>query len=104
MTMLFLALIGLFVLLGAILTSGRGAVMIAGYNTLPAAEKAKYDERALARFFGRMMFAWAFSMVFWVLGDVLDTAWLFGVGVVLFFEITVFALAYANTGSRFRKQ
>ena len=100
---LFLAVIGLFVLLGAILYSGRGAAMIAGYNTMPAAEKAKYDEPALARFVGRMMFALAFSMVFWVLADVLATGWLFGVGIALFIGILVFSLAYANTGNRFRK-
>lgn len=101
--LVFIAAIGLFVLLGAILYSGRGAAMIAGYNTLPAAEKAKYDEPALARFVGRMMFALAFSMVFWVLADLLATGWLFGMGMALFLGITVFALVYVNTGDRFRK-
>lgn len=95
-------LIGLCLLIGGILYTGRGAIMIAGYNTLPESEKAKYDEPALARFVGKVMFAVAFSMVLWVLGDLLDNGWLYGVGAVLVLGITVFAGAYAN-GTRFKK-
>lgn len=101
--MIFLAFIAAFLLLGGILYSGRGASMIAGYNTLPEKDKRKYDERALARFMGKMMFAWSFSMLFWVSSDILGIGWLFGVGLVLFGGLTVFALVYANTGNRFRK-
>lgn len=101
--MLFLVLIGVFLVLGVVLYSGRGAAMIAGYNTLPRSERAKYDEHALARFMGKMMFAWSFSMLFWALGALLGPGWLFAVGFVLFCGIMAFALIYANTGNRFRK-
>lgn len=91
-----------FVVLGGILLSSRGAVLIAGYNTLPKEEKAKYDEGKLAKFMGGVALGLAFSMVFWVLSDLLNTSWLLAVGLILFCGITLFALIYANTGNRFK--
>ncbi|MHC8514953.1 DUF3784 domain-containing protein [Sporosarcina sp. ITBMC105] len=37
----------LFIIFGIIFSSGIGAFLIAGYNTMPAREKEKYDEVAL---------------------------------------------------------
>ena len=42
----------LFVLLGILFSRGKGAFLIAGYNTASAAERARYDEKALCRFMG----------------------------------------------------
>jgi len=42
----------LFALLTIILLSGRGAFLIAGYNTSSTEEKAKYDEKKLCRVTG----------------------------------------------------
>ena len=46
---------GLF-LLSLYLFSGRGAFLIAGYNTLPKEEQAKYDKKALTRSTGIYLF------------------------------------------------
>lgn len=46
--------IGLLIIAMAIvLLTGRGAFLIAGYNTLSKEEKEKYDSRALCCFMGK---------------------------------------------------
>lgn len=42
------ALCAVFIVLSAILLSGHGAMLIAGYNTAKEKEKAKYDEKSSA--------------------------------------------------------
>lgn len=59
MPIVFLGMIALFLVLGLIFSQGKGAFLIAGYNTASKAEKAKYDEKALCRFMGKIMFALA---------------------------------------------
>lgn len=93
----------LFVALGIFLSSGRGAFLIAGYNTKPPEERAQYDTAALSRFMGKMMFGFAFSVLLWVLSDVFESEWLLAVGVILFMAILIFLTIYINTGNRFKK-
>ncbi|MBT2583425.1 DUF3784 domain-containing protein [Planococcus sp. ISL-109] len=94
----------LLVLLGLYMLQGKGAFLIAGYNTMPKKEKAKYDGPAMARFVGKLLFALAFSMLFWFAGMLLEKSWMFYIGVALFLGFTGFALIYMNTGGRFRKE
>lgn len=96
-------MIGLFMILGIILHSGRGSFLIAGYNTMSKEEKDKYDTVALCKFIGKMMFALSFSMVFWVLSEVFEKGWLFTIGLILFIVIIVFMMIHVNTGNRFKK-
>ncbi|MGD6804636.1 DUF3784 domain-containing protein [Rossellomorea vietnamensis] len=98
-----LLIIGLFVILGIFLINGKGAFLIAGYNTLPKEEKEKYDTEALCKFMGKMMFALSFSISLWALSEALDMQWLFIAGMVLFMALIFFMLVYINTGSRFKK-
>ena len=59
------------VILGILLWCGKGAWLIAGYNTSSKAERAQYDEKALCRFVAKIMFAMAiyvlllFSVEMW---------------------------------------
>ncbi|MBB6452513.1 uncharacterized membrane protein YgdD (TMEM256/DUF423 family) [Salirhabdus euzebyi] len=94
----------LFIVFGIFLSVGKGAFLIAGYNTMPKEEKEKYDTVALCKFMGKMMFVLSFSMVFWVLSDLLEKVWLFVLGIVLFITTVIFILFYTNTGNRFRKK
>ena len=55
----------LFIILGVIFSLGKGAFLIAGYNTSNKEEKAKYDEKALCKFMGKSMFTLAFSVFLW---------------------------------------
>lgn len=93
----------LFIIIGVFMISGKGAFLIAGYNTMPKEEKEKYNEKALTTFMGKMMFALAFSMTFWAGSAALDIMWLFWVGLILFIGITFFMLIYMNTSKRFKK-
>ncbi len=98
-----LIIIGLFIVLGVIFSSGKGAFLIAGYNTLPKEEKEKYDTASLCKFMGKMMFGISFCLLLWVLSDALKIKWLFTIGLIAFFCIIAFTLVYANTGNRFKK-
>ena len=42
-------LAGALAVLSVLLLSGRGGVLVAGYNTMEEAEKARYDERKICR-------------------------------------------------------
>jgi preprotein translocase subunit SecG len=98
-----LAVVVLFVVLGILFLRGKGAFLIAGYNTSSKAEKQKYDEKALCRFMGRSMFAlaacWAISALSEPAGNMIP----FWIGLGLFFAVIAFMVIYANTGNRFRK-
>ncbi|MFK8795064.1 DUF3784 domain-containing protein [Planococcus plakortidis] len=94
----------LLVLLGLYMLQGKGTFLIAGYNTMPKEEKAKYDGPAMARFIGKLLIALAFSMLFWLAGALLEKSWMFYIGVALFLGFTGAALIYMNTGGRFLKQ
>jgi preprotein translocase subunit SecG len=98
-----LCVVALFIVLGVLFTNGKGALLIAGYNTMAKEEQEKYDKPALCRFMGKMMFALAFSMVFWALSELYQKPFLFTVGLVLFFCVIIFMLIYLNTNNRFKK-
>ncbi|WP_456276346.1 DUF3784 domain-containing protein [Bacillus sp. AK128] len=92
-----------FIVFGIIFSTGKGAFLIAGYNTKSDEEKEKYDEVALSKFMGKMMFALAFSMVCWALSEAYQLMWLFVMGLVLFIGILVITIFYVNVGNRFMK-
>src|SRR5690625_3212852 len=96
-------IIVLFIIVGIVFYSGKGAFLIAGYNTMPQEEKNKIDTVALCKFMGKMMFGLSFSMIFWILSEVFENTNLFFFGLLLFIGIVIFALIYVNTGNRFKK-
>jgi len=61
----------LLVTISALLLSGHGANLIAGYNTAPKKVKEKYDERKLCRVIGAGVLAIAVPLPFVVLGQAL---------------------------------
>lgn len=93
-----------FVLLGILFSRGKGAFLIAGYNTASAAEKARYDEKALCRFMGKLMFALAACQAVMGLGAAWAGMWLYWLGIALFLAAAVGGVIYANTGRRFLKK
>jgi hypothetical protein len=98
-----LFIIGLFLILGIFMSMGKGSFLIAGFNTMPKDEKEKYDKIALSKFMGKMMFALAFSMAFWILSQAFEIKILFYIGIILFIAFIVFMLIYLNTANRFKK-
>lgn len=97
------AVLLVLVLLGLLFRSGRGAGLIAGYNTMPPEERAKWDEKALCRFMGKLMLALAACWLLVLLSAVLEQIALLAVGLVLFLLLIAAGVVYANTGRRFRK-
>lgn len=96
-------IMGVFIFLGIILSMGKCSFLIAGYNTLSREKKEQYDERALCRFTGRLMFFLAFCMLISIISIILESPVLLSIAVFLFVVSITFAIIYANTGNRFRK-
>lgn len=94
----------LLVILGLYLLQGKGAWLIAGYNTMPKEDKAKYDETALCKATGKLILGVAFSTVLLVTGDFFNNSILLiaGIGITVF--IILFSVIYINTGSRYKKK
>jgi Ca2+/Na+ antiporter len=70
---------------------------------MPDEEKEKFDEIAISKFMGKMMFSLSFSMVFFALSSAQEVKWLFVVGLVLFIGIFVFILIFTSKRRRFLK-
>ena len=92
------------IILGIVLCCGKGAFLIAGYNTASPKEKAAYNEKALCRATGVLVLAIVGSVEVLMLGLVLDMTALVWVGGVLIAGSTVFGLIYINTSKRFKRK
>lgn len=79
-----LVVIGLFVVLSLIFRSGRGAFLIAGYNTMLAVEKARYDEKKLCKAMGGFTFLLALLWLPVAAASVLDNVILLMAALLLF--------------------
>lgn len=96
-------IIGLFILLGIILSMGKGSFLIAGFNTMSKEEKEEYDVVSLCKFMGKIMFIIAFCITLFLLSEILKIKVIFYIGLILFFIVIIFTLIYSNTGNRFKK-
>lgn len=93
----------LFIILGVVFSLGKGAFLIAGYNTSSKEEKAKYDEKALCKFMGKSMFVVAFSNFLLGLSDLIKQPIISVIGVIFLLATVIFILIYVNTKNRFMK-
>lgn len=94
----------LFAVLGIVLWNGKGAWLIAGYNTSSKAEKSTYDEKSLCRFVAKLMFFYAGCCALLTVSTWLDSMAMHFCVIALFLIITFVAVIYANTGNRFKKK
>lgn len=101
---MFIQLGGIVFLLIAsiLLLQGKGAMLIAGYNTLSAEDKAKYNKVALCKAVGKIVLCIMFSIVLIFMGEFFQLNWLLIVGISLMIAIIVVGLIYLNTGNRYR--
>lgn len=99
-----LIIVAVFIILGIVFFKGKGAFLIAGYNTAGREERAKYDEKTLCRFMGKLMFVLAGCTVVIILGNVLEQMALVWCGIALILVICFAAIIYANTGNRFKRK
>ena len=99
----FLIVTDLFVVLGIVFAAGKGANLIAGYNTASREEKAKTDEKKLLKAMSVFMFVLAGCFLVSALSQVFHVKSLIWIGQALFAAALITGLIYLNTGDRFRK-
>ena len=103
MLIVSLAVAAFFVLLGVLFARGKGADLIAGYNTMSAREKEKVDEKKLCGIMSKMMFSLAACFVVAACGSLLHVKALYWIGAVLFLVVIVVGVIRMNTGDRCKK-
>ena len=96
-------IVALFTALGVLMLCGKGAFLIAGYNTMSDAERSAIDEKRLCTFMGRLMLAMAACWCVVTFFEVRGPKILLWISVAVFLAIVFGAVIYANTGNRFKK-
>ena len=94
----------LFLIFGLFLQKGKGAFLIAGYNTLPKKEKDKYDKDALCKFMSKVAFSMMVSFIILSVSNLFEKVILMWFGWILFGLTIIFTLIYGNTGNRFKNE
>lgn len=87
-----------------VLSRGKGASLLAGYNTMSESKKETYDEVALCKFMGKIMYGISFSLLLIAFSEISGYSFLFVVGFVLLVFFIIFAGVYTNTKNRFKKE
>ena len=92
-----------FIILGAILSTGKCSFLIAGYNMMGRGQNRQYDEQALCRFMGKIMYCLAFAMLLWLASIILQNSVLLSASLCFLAGSIAFALIYSGTGDRLKK-
>ena len=92
------------IIFGIILCSGRGIDMIAGFNTSTPEERAKWDEKALCRGVGILLFMILGCMTVIAVASVLGMTTLVWGGLFLTALIAAGGMIYINKSKRFKKK
>ena len=98
------ALALLFVIAGIFLLRGKCLWLVAGYNTMSAKKKEKYDQLALGKFMGKVFFAFAVIVPAIMLGSLFHIPILMWIAVGLVVALVIFMIIFANTNQRFIKE
>ena len=93
-----------FLGLAILFSRGKGAELIAGYNTASRARREQTDEKALCRFMSRVMLACFFSALMIWAGTAWGPQWLSWLGIGLILLSAVGGASYAGAGGRFQKR
>lgn len=91
------------VFFGAVLCRGKGADLIAGYNTASVGERSRWDEKALCRATGVLLLVLMALAELVLLGCVLGITALIWTGMGLFIAATAAGIVYINKSKRFRR-
>lgn len=92
------------VIIGIVLCCGKGADLIAGYNTASPEERARYDEKALCRGVGVLLLVMVGCIELILAGAALGRPALsWGGGVLLALSVVV-GLVYLNRSPRFKQK
>ena len=97
---IYLAMTGLFVLLGVVFAAGNGTGLIAGYNTASAEEKENYDKKKLCKAMSRLMFALAGCWLVTASSEIFKKIALLWIGLALFLIVSVVGAVYVNRATK----
>ena len=100
---IFLAIAVLFIVLGIVFASGKGAGLIAGYNTASPEEKAKIDEKKLLKAMSVFMFVLAGCFIVSASSEIFHLKLLIWIGQALFVVALIAGIIYMNAKKRFKK-
>lgn len=93
----------LMVLLAFYFFSGRGAMLISGYNTMSKEERARYNIKELTRAVGIFMLVLAVLMAFTLFaGMIADNMTWALVGLICIFVFTIFWIIYMNRSKKIK--
>ncbi len=91
------------VAMALVLMAGHGAGLIAGYNTSSAEQKAKYDEKRMCRFVGKILLPIGLFLPAVAIGGMNGLDWVAFAYGALVVGLCVFAVIWLNTGKRYQK-
>lgn len=94
---------GVLIILSIILLTGRGAFLIAGYNTKSKSEKEEYDVPALCRFMGKILLPLALLIILIGIERLHEFSWFIPAWMIITIGVVTFTIVYANTGNRFKR-
>ena len=97
---IYLAMTGLFVLLGVVFAVGKGTGLIAGYNTASAEEKENYDKKKLCKAMSRLMFALAGCWLVTASSEIFKKIALLWIRLALFLIVSVVGAVYVNRATK----
>ena len=99
----FLSIAALFFVLGIVFACGKGANLIAGYNTASPEEKAKIDEKKLLKAMSVLMFVLAGCFMISASSEIFKMKMLIWLGQGLFIVALIAGLIYINTKTKFKR-
>lgn len=91
-----IAVVLILAILGAVLFSGRGAFLIAGYNTMSKEERAQFDEKKLCRAVGMFLFVLDALLGFVLWSGITGRMAVFAVAMILFFAAFIVGTILIN--------
>lgn len=91
------------VILGVVFLCGKGAFLIAGYNTMSPEEKARWDEKALCKAVGVLMLVCAVFFAVVGLSAVFQNYILLTVSTISFLVVVFAGVVYVNTTKKFKR-
>ena len=92
------------IIMSLFLLNGKGAFLVAGYNTMSKKKQAKYDEKALCRATGRFLLWMTCCVILLPFSIISGVTWMpYCAEGIIAVSVLVFMI-YANTGNRFHKK
>ncbi|MGG3889860.1 DUF3784 domain-containing protein [Metabacillus fastidiosus] len=92
-----------FLIFAIVLSKGKGAFLLAGYNTMSENEKEKYKEEELCKFISKIMYGICLGLLLIAISEQFKAQVLLIIGLIIVIGLPFFSVVYSNTGNRFKK-